>query len=474
MGSVWKAQHVELSTPAAVKLIDPLMADSDEALVRFKREAQAAATLRSPHVVQVLDYGVDQGTPFIAMELLDGESLAERLKRVGRLTPEMTATVMTHTARAVSKAHEIGVVHRDLKPDNIFIVCEDDRDICKVLDFGIAKQTAEGFGTTNTPQTQTGAMLGTPFYMSPEQASGKRQVDHRADIWAMAVIAYECLVGRRPFEEQTLGGLLLAICTEDSPVPSQHGPVPDGFDRWFARGVAKDPQLRFQSAREAALELSSLCTPGAAAGTLGSLTGAEASGGYPAHVAPANTTPTRNEDVPAVPLVGGGDGSEIPHSTAEQMPPSAVTVPGLKRRSGIKLALVSLAVVGVLGVGAGAYVLRGSGEPAPAAAPASAVPSVPEPAEVDVPMPELVSAKPRATPSAEVVPEDGGSGAAKPGDTKKTNVVPIAKKPVAAPAARPAARPAAAPAAAPKPAPAATPKRSRPSAKDRLDDGFGF
>ena len=138
MGTVWLAHHLTLQSPVAIKLIEPQIASNPEALARFMREARAAAALRSPHVVQILDHGVDDGTPYIAMELLEGESLAARLRKVGRLSPEDTARILTHTARAVSRAHEVGVVHRDLKPDNIFLIENEEEELAKVLDFGIA------------------------------------------------------------------------------------------------------------------------------------------------------------------------------------------------------------------------------------------------------------------------------------------------------------------------------------------------
>lgn len=126
MGSVWVAQHLTLDCPVAIKLIDPQYAAEPEALERFMREAQAAAALRSPHVVQILDYGVDGETPFMVMELLDGESLADRLTRRGSLSLQETSRILSHVARAVSKAHSFGIVHRDLKPDNIFLVDNED------------------------------------------------------------------------------------------------------------------------------------------------------------------------------------------------------------------------------------------------------------------------------------------------------------------------------------------------------------
>lgn len=225
MGSVWLAQHLTLHSQVAIKLIDPEIAQNPEALARFLREAQAAASLRSPHVVQILDHGVDEGVPFIVMELLDGESLAKRLERVQRLSPQETSRIMTQVARAMGRAHEAGIVHRDLKPDNIFIVRNDEEEVAKVLDFGVAKSNTHGMGGVSSA-TRTGSVLGTPYYMSPEQAEGAKTVDHRSDIWSLGVIVWECLLGNRPFESDTLGGLLLAICARDMPVPSRTGFAP--------------------------------------------------------------------------------------------------------------------------------------------------------------------------------------------------------------------------------------------------------
>ncbi len=254
MGAVWRAEHRELRSPVAIKLIDEQIAAHPEAVARFLREAQAAAALRSPHVVQILDFGTDRGVPYIAMELLEGESLAARLERVGRLPPAEVARIMTEVARAIGRAHELSIVHRDLKPDNIYLVHNDESEVTKVLDFGIAKAT-QGVGALSGSTTRTGAILGTPHYMSPEQAEGTKLVDHRTDLWALGVIAFECLAGRRPFESDALGSLLLGICTRPLPVPSAFGVTLPGFDAWFAKACARDVNERFQSARELATEL---------------------------------------------------------------------------------------------------------------------------------------------------------------------------------------------------------------------------
>jgi eukaryotic-like serine/threonine-protein kinase len=249
MGSIWRAHHLVLAAPVAVKLIDRDVHLDADTIARFMREAQAAATLRSPHVVQILDYGMDDKLPFIVMELLDGENLAQRLKRVQRLGALDTARIVTEIGRAVARAHEAGIVHRDLKPENVFLVRNEDEEVAKVLDFGVAKVEPGALGGEGS-HTRTGSILGTPFYMSPEQAQGNKAVDYRSDLWSLGVIAFECLTGSRPFYSDGLGDLVLQICIRDIPVPSARGPVPLGFDAWFARAVSREPELRFQSARE--------------------------------------------------------------------------------------------------------------------------------------------------------------------------------------------------------------------------------
>jgi eukaryotic-like serine/threonine-protein kinase len=261
MGSVWEAEHVLLGSSVAVKLMDTEIAAYPEAVSRFLREAQAAAALRSPHVVQILDYGIDGEVPFIVMELLEGESLAARLRR-GALPAQQAALLLTDVARALSKAHDAGIVHRDLKPENVFIIRNDDQELAKVLDFGIAKTTrslSDSLAAEPDAKTDSGALLGTPNYMSPEQALGSKELDYRTDIWSFGVMAFECLTAHRPFQAETVGKLLVAICTEPLPVPSSLAAVPPGFDAWFAKACARSASERFQSAREAMTELRGVC-----------------------------------------------------------------------------------------------------------------------------------------------------------------------------------------------------------------------
>jgi serine/threonine-protein kinase len=271
MGSVWVAKDLTLDADVAIKLMSQELTGSPEAAARFRREARAAASIRSSHVVQILDYGVDGKTPFIAMELLRGESLAARLERTGRLSAAETGHLLDHVGRALALAHGNGIVHRDLKPDNIFIVRESGVELGKVLDFGVARR-ADGLLEPGGVTTRTGAVLGTPYYMSPEQACGEA-VDQRTDIWAFGVIACECLTGTRPFGGESLGALFHAVCIAAMPAPSSLGAVPPGFDQWFSRAVARDKSQRTTSVQAASEELRAICT-NTALPSLGSSPGA--------------------------------------------------------------------------------------------------------------------------------------------------------------------------------------------------------
>ena len=264
MGSVWEGRHASLGTTVAIKFIETEYADSQEARKRFDNEAKAAATIQSKHAIQIYDHGVTaEGKPYIVMELLQGEPLDKRVERMGRLSLQDTAKIIQQVSRGLARAHERGIVHRDLKPENIFLVRtpDDDDEIAKVLDFGIAKLSNSPHSPGITSSTKTGAVLGTPFYMSPEQARGLRNVDHRTDVWSLGVIAFKCVTGKLPFDGESVGDLLVKICTAPIPMPSQAVPgLPSSFDAWFQRALEREPERRFSSVSELADAL------GAAAG----------------------------------------------------------------------------------------------------------------------------------------------------------------------------------------------------------------
>ncbi|MBI2390377.1 MAG: protein kinase [Deltaproteobacteria bacterium] len=248
MGTVWVARHVGLNCDVVVKFITGDLANNADAVARFQREAAAASEVRSPHVVQMLDHGISQrGLPYIAMELLEGEDLAARLSRVGPMAPAEVAGVVVQVARALGRAHDKGIVHRDIKPENIFL-CEtgEDEAFVKVLDFGIAKVVrADAAGATST-----GAVIGSPYWMSPEQLMGSKALDARTDLWSLGAVAYIALTGRRPFDGETLAAIAVQICSTELPVPSRAAAgLSPAIDAWFARACARDPKQRFPTAR---------------------------------------------------------------------------------------------------------------------------------------------------------------------------------------------------------------------------------
>jgi eukaryotic-like serine/threonine-protein kinase len=262
MGAIWVAFDAQLRRRVALKLMSPDHLASSSARSRFEREAMAIAQLQSPHVVQIFDYGVDDGAPYIVMELLDGEDLQERLGRVVRMPIATVASMLTQAAKALGAAHGAGIVHRDIKPANIFLSRHDTDEVVKVLDFGVAALMS-GAPTGDLHVTRAGGVVGTPHYMAPEQVRGSKGVDYRADLWSLGVVAYRSLTGRLPFDAEAFGELLIQICTDPVPPPSKLLPElgPDA-DRFFERALARDPAKRFGSAREMAAALAELAAAG--------------------------------------------------------------------------------------------------------------------------------------------------------------------------------------------------------------------
>jgi eukaryotic-like serine/threonine-protein kinase len=425
MGSVWEGTHATLGTHVAVKFIEAEYAESPEARNRFENEARAAARLRSKHVVEVYDHGVtEDGSPFIVMEYLRGEPLDKRLDRVGRMPARETARILMQVCRALSKAHAAGIVHRDLKPENVFLVWdeEDGADVAKVVDFGIAKFTDNQLG--NSSATRTGSVLGTPYYMSPEQARGLRSVDHRSDLWSVGVIAFRCIVGTLPFDGEAVGDLLVKLCTAPLPIPSQLAPdVPPGFDAWFAKALTREPEGRFSSASELAESLGAVCgvavrgaystadipIPSFASGPGATSSPAlrPGSGAYtPPAVLPVTPYPTGDRTGPN-PAFPGNTANTLQMATGApttQTPPPVAT-----RGTGTVIAAVAAAVV-VLGIGAGVAVKllsppseAGSEPPAPVAQqlPTAVVPAVASaPLVAPVAPPALTATPSEPVPSA--------------------------------------------------------------------------
>ncbi len=386
MGSVWEGTHTTLGTRVAAKFIDSEYANSGEARSRFENEARAAAKLRSKHVVEVYDHGVSEdGRPYIVMEFLRGEPLDKRLERLGRLPAKDTARIVMQVCRALAKAHASGIVHRDLKPENVFLEWdeEDGADVAKVVDFGIAKFADNQLGSSSA--TRTGSVLGTPYYMSPEQARGLRSVDHRSDLWSVGVITYRCLVGSLPFEGEAVGDLLVKLCTAPLPVPSQLAPdLPPGFDAWFVKALCREPEGRFASASELGESLAAVCgLPVRGAYSTGDIPIPSYAGGPMGSASPAITpgplgfTPAGGV-LPITPYpiadrtgrnAALADGTASTLQMATGAPTTQTPTPATGRSTGAIIAAAAVAVI-VLGIGVGVLLKMVGTEPA-AAGPAS-------------------------------------------------------------------------------------------------------
>jgi len=436
MGSVWEGKHTSLGTHVAVKFIETEYVDSNEARSRFENEARAAAMLRSKHVVQVYDHGVmTDGRPYIVMEFLRGQPLDQRLDQAGKLTAVETVRIMSQVCRALAKAHEAGIVHRDLKPENVFLVYdeEDGEYIAKVVDFGIAKFTGAQMGVSSS--TRTGSVLGTPYYMSPEQARGLRSVDYRSDLWSVGVMTYRCLLGQLPFEGEAVGDLLVKICTAPLPVPSQYAPgIPGNFDLWFQRALGREPHQRFQSAAELAEGLAhalgvpirsmgpgsayeqsvARAVPGVTPGMPAPRHGSMPDGAYGTQPSPGMATP-----MAASPSAHTGAPFTQTHSLTTKSPKGGI------------IAAFSVGALVLIGGAALALKVLGGAPAAPATEPiASTVKPAAQPPATPTtpPAPALSATKPAVEPTTEDV---------------KDPVVPAAPKPKAAPLkpSKPSSRP---------------------------------
>jgi eukaryotic-like serine/threonine-protein kinase len=257
MGSVWAGRHVTLGQLVAIKFVHPKLANSAEARRRFDNEAKAAARIKSRHAVTVHDHGAtDSGQPYIVMEYLEGESLERAIRSRGKLPLAEVVQIVAQSARALSAAHEAHVVHRDLKPDNIFLATDNEGSrygySVKLVDFGIAK-VVQDEAETGASSTQAGMVLGTPHYMSPEALTASAPVSAASDIWSLGACAFAALCGRVPFEGDAIGDVVLKVCASPLPVPSKLEPsAPKAFDAWFAKCCSRDVSARFKSAAEAA------------------------------------------------------------------------------------------------------------------------------------------------------------------------------------------------------------------------------
>ncbi len=260
MGEVWRADHRLLAREAAIKIIRPDGAGGKEAIARFKREAEATATLRSPNTVQLYDFGLtDDGCFFSVMELLDGFPLDDMVERFGPMTPARTVHVLLGVCKSLREAHRLGLIHRDIKPGNIFL-CRSgtELDHVKVLDFGLVKEIA-----TDVSLTQTGFITGTPGFMSPEMALGRKDLDGRSDLYSLACVGFYLLTAGPVFDKKTPLEIIMDHAKTPPPRPSEKSgkPIPEGLEDLLMDCLAKEPKDRPESAREVERRLWALYLP---------------------------------------------------------------------------------------------------------------------------------------------------------------------------------------------------------------------
>ncbi|HET9160405.1 MAG TPA: protein kinase [Caulobacteraceae bacterium] len=244
MGVVYRARDERLQRRVAIKVLPPELAFQQDIRERFTREAQTAARLSHPHIVPIHTVGDGQGLVYFVMGYVDGESVGARLKRRGKLPPDEARRIMKETADALSAAHAVSVIHRDIKPDNILL--EGTRGRVMVTDFGIAKALSSSSGAT---LTGAGVAIGTPSFMSPEQAAGERDIDGRSDLYSLGIVSYQMLTGELPFQAPTVAGILMKQITEPAPdLRIQRRDVPEDLALAVSRCLEKDPENRWPTA----------------------------------------------------------------------------------------------------------------------------------------------------------------------------------------------------------------------------------
>jgi tRNA A-37 threonylcarbamoyl transferase component Bud32 len=383
MGTVWLAEHTMLGRRAAIKLLHPSFTARPDIVTRFFNEARAATAISDPGIVQIFDFGHHaDGTAYIAMEMLDGEPLDRRLRRLGRLPVADALRIMRQAASTLGVAHARGIVHRDLKPENVFLVRDPEvvgGERAKILDFGIAKLT----GDSNV-KTHTSAVMGTPAYMSPEQCRGAGQVDQRSDIYSLGCMLFTLVAGAPPFDAEGAGEIIAMHLREPPPLLSSRAPgIPAELDALVQHCLAKDPAYRYTSGTDLAA-------------ALGALLGATSNASLPQAGASA-------------PLPRAGSAAVTTLSAA-----TGVAAPARGRRSrGLWIAATAIAVAAAaiaIVVTRGAPSSATSATSEPAAPPTATPPATPPPGVVTEPPPATAPAPdPAASAPAPTAPDPGAA-----------------------------------------------------------------
>ena len=423
MGTVYRAEHVVLRKRVAVKVLRPELSDDGDLVRRFQQEAIAASQIGQENIVDVTDFGrTQQGALYFVMEDLEGVSLAAILHASGPLPVERAARLLAQVCRALGAAHGRGIVHRDLKPDNVIVVRRDDgSDFVKVVDFGIAKS---GTRPERGRLTRAGTIIGTPEYMAPEQAAAAT-VDHRADVYAFGVLAYELLTGHLPFKADTAIATLLEHQTRTPVPPGQlRAGLPAPFEALILKALAKRPDARQQSMAEVAADLSAVLAQ---------------FGLPPVYERPPTppplllSSPTRRIGTPAPPA---GPGARTPRGgtvALEAELPRPEAAPARARLSEHAPRRGRLAVAGILALAiAVAGIAAFTWRPVPAARTAAVPPSTP----AAVPPPEAVPPPGAAKGASQAAVPVSSARATAPAKAAPAGAAPPARRSAAAPAGR--------------------------------------
>ncbi|WP_438035655.1 serine/threonine-protein kinase [Sorangium sp. So ce204] len=477
MGLVVAARHLQLGELFAIKFLLPSTPEQPQLVERFVREARAAARLRGDHVARVHDVGrTEAGAPYMVLEYLQGSDLRELVREKGPLPVEDAALFVLQACDAIAEAHAAGIVHRDLKPANLFLIRRPNGSpSIKVLDFGVSKQT----GVDEVELTTTGAMLGSPMYMAPEQVACSKSADARTDIWAMGVVLYELVTGRRPFDAETVLKVVALVLQAEPALPSELRPdLPRSVEEVILRCMRKRPEERFQSIGELAAALREALSPAAFAAFAGatiahpprpraastpdattvsvpSLALEQASAAPPG---PSSTMATLSIEVPAAPVAAAPESAPAvielittvhePTPTlrapTHEAPGTSGAAPAPRRKATAAMAVG--AAVGLVVLGGGAWWLVRGRSSGSAAAPASAAPAAVAPggaaapaeaAEAEVPS-EAAPRVEEAAPAGAAAPAPPVSSTAAAAASAASQQGPAPSSAKAAPGAAPA------------------------------------
>jgi serine/threonine protein kinase len=415
MGHVFAAEHVQLGHRVALKVMRPSALASEEAVERFVREGRAAARLQSEHIARVSDVGtLESGVPYMVMEFLEGQDLAHLLQARSKLPIDEAVDYAIQAGEALAEAHRHGIVHRDVKPANLFVTKTlDGAPLVKVLDFGISK-ASKLLGSEAQQITSTSAMIGSPKYMSPEQMQDSRGVDGRADIWALGAILYEMLAGRRAFDATTLATTCVQILQEDPPpVRASRDEVPPALDAIVMRCLQKDPDDRFASVAEFVEALVPFA-PHASA-VVARIHRMTSAADIQSLMTPSRTAVAASESASSMAALASGSR----RSRADAEAQSAAAAPPMSRGTVLALAGGIAVLVVIAAVG-----LRGAGGPAVAP-------------EVTTPATQTVQAPAASTTIAAPIVAPTPAASASVVATSATDAGPVAPQAVPSPHARP-------------------------------------